>query len=126
VTSPDGRFAYVSSFSDKRIAVIRTDTNEIVRSFPVLSDDDTRPTGLAVTSDGSKLFVTNFNRRDRLLFGSLLIYELDVSGLPDPNSLTRRVDFRDLARGCKTRCRRRSASPRTSFWYPASLSPPTE
>lgn len=53
--SPDGRFAYVTSEADRRVAVVDTHGGDVVARIDV----GLRPRGLAVTRDGATLFVTN-------------------------------------------------------------------
>ena len=54
LVSPDHKFLYVVEFDGKRIDVVDAATNQVVRNIPC----PTEPTGAAVSSDGSKLFVT--------------------------------------------------------------------
>nr|WP_255426981.1 Hsp70 family protein [Pseudonocardia sp. C8] len=57
--APDGRHVYVSVFNEARtiaaVAVLDTTTNSVVATVPV----QTRPFALAVTPDGSKVYVPN-------------------------------------------------------------------
>ncbi|WP_060574750.1 MULTISPECIES: Hsp70 family protein [unclassified Pseudonocardia] len=57
--APDGRHVYVSVFDEARtiatVAVLDTTTNSVVATVPV----QTRPFALAVTPDGSKVYVPN-------------------------------------------------------------------
>ncbi|OBF30836.1 hypothetical protein A5724_22730 [Mycobacterium sp. ACS1612] len=60
--SADGRYAYVAASRDARggtVNVVDTETNTVVHTFDELSDVD--PSGLAVTSDSSRLYVADRN-----------------------------------------------------------------
>jgi YVTN family beta-propeller protein len=54
--SPDGKFLYVACNGDNSVAVINTATMKVVRQVPV----GYFPYGVAVSSDGQKVLVTNW------------------------------------------------------------------
>lgn len=57
--SPDGKFIYIGARTAKQVLVFSVSSNSVTKSFPMPNE----PTGIAVSGDGSRLYVTCSSER---------------------------------------------------------------
>src|SRR5438876_90859 len=60
VVSPDGRWVYVGNSASQAVEVIDTATNSVVGTVPIAHAYDVP--GLAISPDGSRLYVTTYSQ----------------------------------------------------------------